>query len=281
MPSVAHTRTDWQPLTAPATGAEPSTDWWLRHAGARAASRARWTTSKSAKSTGPTRTSRTKASSSSSSRPKGHEISQLIAAALLSHPHDGATVYYRSRPLMLGVGLSPFEAFASVMHKLDGRVRRARHRRGLQPPAARGRDRAARVGRCGRAVYARRRAGRRRSQYRAIGTRADRVRGRDRPGPRRRRRHLDQRLLERPEYRRAPPPALRHADRGQPVRPVRALALPDRRAPRLSRTSRRFAASTSNRSRAAISPRSTPRSRGASAGRGRAARNWSTCACPG
>src|SRR5438552_6976564 len=51
---------------------------------------------------------------------KGHEIPQLIAAALLDHPHDGATVYYRSRPLMLGVGLSPFEAFASNMHKLEG-----------------------------------------------------------------------------------------------------------------------------------------------------------------
>src|SRR5207248_9953220 len=41
-------------------------------------------------------------------------------AALLNHRHDGATVYYRSRPLMLGVGLSPFEAFASNMHKLEG-----------------------------------------------------------------------------------------------------------------------------------------------------------------
>lgn len=51
---------------------------------------------------------------------KGHEIPQLIAAALLSHPHDGATVYYRSRPFMLGVGLSPWEAFASNMHKLEG-----------------------------------------------------------------------------------------------------------------------------------------------------------------
>ncbi len=51
---------------------------------------------------------------------KGHEIPQLIAAALLQHRHDGATVYYRSRPLMLGVGLSPFTAFASVMHKVEG-----------------------------------------------------------------------------------------------------------------------------------------------------------------
>jgi 2-oxoisovalerate dehydrogenase E1 component len=51
---------------------------------------------------------------------KGHEIPQLVAAALLNHAHDGATVYYRSRPLLLGVGLSPFEAFASNMHKLEG-----------------------------------------------------------------------------------------------------------------------------------------------------------------
>ena len=44
---------------------------------------------------------------------KGHEIPQLVAAALLNHPRDGATVYYRSRPLMLGVGLSLLSGYVS------------------------------------------------------------------------------------------------------------------------------------------------------------------------
>ncbi|HSQ40469.1 MAG TPA: hypothetical protein VLM78_09945, partial [Anaerolineales bacterium] len=29
---------------------------------------------------------------------KGHELSQILLALQLTHPHDAATVYYRSRP---------------------------------------------------------------------------------------------------------------------------------------------------------------------------------------
>lgn len=44
---------------------------------------------------------------------KGHELAQVLLAQNLSHPHDAATVYYRSRPFMLAAGLSVQEAFAA------------------------------------------------------------------------------------------------------------------------------------------------------------------------
>jgi 2-oxoisovalerate dehydrogenase E1 component len=48
---------------------------------------------------------------------KGHELSQILLALQLTHPHDGATVYYRSRPFMLAAGLTVREALASGMAK--------------------------------------------------------------------------------------------------------------------------------------------------------------------
>ncbi len=48
---------------------------------------------------------------------KGHELSQILMALRLTHPHDGATVYYRSRPFMLAAGLSLPEAVAAAMAK--------------------------------------------------------------------------------------------------------------------------------------------------------------------
>ncbi len=36
----------------------------------------------------------------------GHELAQVLLAQALNHPHDAATVYYRSRPFMLACGLS-------------------------------------------------------------------------------------------------------------------------------------------------------------------------------
>ena len=48
---------------------------------------------------------------------KGHELSQVILARSLNHPHDAAGVYYRSRPFMLGVGLTLTEALAAGMGK--------------------------------------------------------------------------------------------------------------------------------------------------------------------
>ena len=47
----------------------------------------------------------------------GHELAQALLAQKLDHPHDAATVYYRSRPLMLACGLSVTEALAAGMAK--------------------------------------------------------------------------------------------------------------------------------------------------------------------
>jgi 2-oxoisovalerate dehydrogenase E1 component len=44
---------------------------------------------------------------------KGHELAQILTGLALTHPHDGATVYYRSRPFLLAAGLTPQEAFAA------------------------------------------------------------------------------------------------------------------------------------------------------------------------
>ncbi|HBX70391.1 MAG TPA: pyruvate dehydrogenase, partial [Chloroflexi bacterium] len=48
---------------------------------------------------------------------KGHELAQVLLAQHLTHPHDGATGYYRSRPFMLASGLSVQEAFAGSFAK--------------------------------------------------------------------------------------------------------------------------------------------------------------------
>ncbi|MBN1450281.1 MAG: hypothetical protein JW963_04625 [Anaerolineales bacterium] len=48
---------------------------------------------------------------------KGHELAQVLLAQYLTHPHDGATVYYRSRPFMLASGLTVQEAFAAGFAK--------------------------------------------------------------------------------------------------------------------------------------------------------------------
>jgi 2-oxoisovalerate dehydrogenase E1 component len=45
----------------------------------------------------------------------GHELAQVLLAQALDHPHDAATVYYRSRPFMLASGLTAAEALAAGM----------------------------------------------------------------------------------------------------------------------------------------------------------------------
>jgi 2-oxoisovalerate dehydrogenase E1 component len=45
----------------------------------------------------------------------GHELAQALVAQAMSHPHDAATVYYRSRPFMLSSGLSAAQALAGGM----------------------------------------------------------------------------------------------------------------------------------------------------------------------
>jgi 2-oxoisovalerate dehydrogenase E1 component len=55
----------------------------------------------------------------------GHELAEVLPALALNHPHDAATVYYRSRPFMLASGLTPAEALAAGMARAgtlsDGR----------------------------------------------------------------------------------------------------------------------------------------------------------------
>src|SRR5215213_129957 len=109
----------WRPLPAPDPPAAPPTAWWLALLERALISRAMDDLEVS-KEYRPNPDKPREGKLKFKFGAKGHEIPQLIAAALLDHPHDGATVYYRSRPLMLGVGLSPFEAFASNMHKLEG-----------------------------------------------------------------------------------------------------------------------------------------------------------------
>jgi len=46
---------------------------------------------------------------------KGHELAQILLGLALDHPHDAATVYYRSRPFMLASGLNARESFAADM----------------------------------------------------------------------------------------------------------------------------------------------------------------------
>jgi 2-oxoisovalerate dehydrogenase E1 component len=46
---------------------------------------------------------------------RGHELAQVLLAGQLTHPHDAATVYYRSRPFLLACGLTPAESLAAGM----------------------------------------------------------------------------------------------------------------------------------------------------------------------
>lgn len=52
---------------------------------------------------------------------RGHELPQALMATVLRHPHDGATVYYRSRPFLLGAGMSIRQAFAGPLGRASGR----------------------------------------------------------------------------------------------------------------------------------------------------------------
>jgi 2-oxoisovalerate dehydrogenase E1 component len=56
---------------------------------------------------------------------RGHELGQVLLGCLLGDPHDAASAYYRSRPLLLTLGLDPADCLAASMGKLgppsDGR----------------------------------------------------------------------------------------------------------------------------------------------------------------
>ena len=51
---------------------------------------------------------------------RGHEVAQVILGSLLTHPRDGASAYYRSRPLLLSLGLSIDDALASPLGRSGG-----------------------------------------------------------------------------------------------------------------------------------------------------------------
>ncbi len=51
---------------------------------------------------------------------RGHDVPQIILGQLLNHPHDAAGAYYRSRPLLLTMGLPLADAFAGPMGKSGG-----------------------------------------------------------------------------------------------------------------------------------------------------------------
>jgi 2-oxoisovalerate dehydrogenase E1 component len=51
---------------------------------------------------------------------RGHDVAQCVLGALLDHPHDAAGAYYRSRPLLLALGLSAEDALASPLGRSGG-----------------------------------------------------------------------------------------------------------------------------------------------------------------
>jgi 2-oxoisovalerate dehydrogenase E1 component len=51
---------------------------------------------------------------------RGHELGQLVLAYLLDHKKDSASAYYRSRPLMIGLGLSVEDALSAPLTRSGG-----------------------------------------------------------------------------------------------------------------------------------------------------------------
>lgn len=51
---------------------------------------------------------------------RGHDMAQIILGSLINHPHDGVSGYYRSRPMMLSLGVPLLDAMRSPMAKSGG-----------------------------------------------------------------------------------------------------------------------------------------------------------------
>jgi 2-oxoisovalerate dehydrogenase E1 component len=51
---------------------------------------------------------------------RGHDVAQVILGSLIDHHHDAASAYYRSRPLLLALGLSIEDALASPLGRAGG-----------------------------------------------------------------------------------------------------------------------------------------------------------------
>src|SRR5687768_18443783 len=55
---------------------------------------------------------------------RGHDVAQCILASRLDHPHDAASAYYRSRPLLLSLGLTIEDGFRSEERRVGKECRR-------------------------------------------------------------------------------------------------------------------------------------------------------------
>jgi 2-oxoisovalerate dehydrogenase E1 component len=51
---------------------------------------------------------------------RGHDVAQIILGSLMDHRHDAASAYYRSRPLLLSLGLSIDDALGSPLGRSGG-----------------------------------------------------------------------------------------------------------------------------------------------------------------
>jgi 2-oxoisovalerate dehydrogenase E1 component len=51
---------------------------------------------------------------------RGHEMAQMILGSLIDRPHDAASGYYRSRPVLIALGLSIDDALASPLGRSGG-----------------------------------------------------------------------------------------------------------------------------------------------------------------
>jgi 2-oxoisovalerate dehydrogenase E1 component len=51
---------------------------------------------------------------------RGHDVAQVILGSLINGRHDAAGAYYRSRPLLLALGLSPEDGFAGPLGRSGG-----------------------------------------------------------------------------------------------------------------------------------------------------------------
>ncbi|CAN5923132.1 transketolase C-terminal domain-containing protein [soil metagenome] len=51
---------------------------------------------------------------------RGHDVGQCILGSLLDNPHDGVGAYYRSRPLLLSLGLAIDDALGSPLGRAGG-----------------------------------------------------------------------------------------------------------------------------------------------------------------
>jgi 2-oxoisovalerate dehydrogenase E1 component len=49
---------------------------------------------------------------------RGHDFAQILLGLQLTDPHDGVTVYYRSRPVMLALGVDLEEAAAGPLARV-------------------------------------------------------------------------------------------------------------------------------------------------------------------